>query len=48
LRLTFELSRPDEIVAWVLSFGGGATIESPPSAREELRRRARLILDVSD
>jgi len=47
LRLTFELSRPDEIVAWVLSFGGGATIESPPSAREELRRRARLILEAS-
>jgi predicted DNA-binding transcriptional regulator YafY len=48
LRLTFELSRPDEIVAWVLSFGGGATIESPPSAREELRRRAQLILEASD
>jgi predicted DNA-binding transcriptional regulator YafY len=48
LRLTFELSRPDEIVAWVLSFGGGATIESPDSAREELRRRAQLILDASD
>jgi predicted DNA-binding transcriptional regulator YafY len=48
LRLTFELSRPDEIVAWVLSFGGGATIESPPSAREELRRRAKMILEASD
>ena len=45
LRLLFELSRLDEIVAWVLSFGGAAQFESPPEAREELRRRALLILN---
>jgi predicted DNA-binding transcriptional regulator YafY len=44
LRLTFMVSKIDEIIAWVLSFGGAATIVSPPSAREELRQRATSIV----
>ncbi len=32
--LTFALTRLEEIVAWVLSFGGGVTIELPDAARE--------------
>lgn len=47
LRMTFSVSKLDELVAWVLSFGGTATIVSPPSAREELHRRAALIARVS-
>ncbi len=37
VRLTFELTRFEEIVAWVLSFGGAATIVSPAEARAALR-----------
>jgi predicted DNA-binding transcriptional regulator YafY len=44
LRLTFSVTKNDEHVAWVLSFGGAATIESPVSAREELRMRAEAIV----
>ncbi len=47
LRLTFEVSKPDELIAWVLSFGGAATIVSPPGARAELRRRAERIVERS-
>jgi predicted DNA-binding transcriptional regulator YafY len=48
VRLTFELSRFEEIVAWVLSFGGTATIVSPPQARAELRAAAARALAASD
>jgi predicted DNA-binding transcriptional regulator YafY len=47
LRLVFEVSTIVEIVAWVLSFGGTATIVSPPGARDELRRRAQTIVNAS-
>jgi len=47
LILTFKVSKPAEIIAWVLSFGGAATIVSPPDAREELRRRAQAIADAT-
>jgi predicted DNA-binding transcriptional regulator YafY len=44
LRMTFLVSRDDELIAWVLGFGGAATIVSPPSAREALQTRAEGIL----
>jgi predicted DNA-binding transcriptional regulator YafY len=47
LSLTFKVSKTAEIIAWVLSFGGNATIVSPPDAREELRRRAQAIGDAT-
>jgi predicted DNA-binding transcriptional regulator YafY len=43
LDITFSVTADDELIAWVLSFGGSATIVSPPAAREELRRRAAAI-----
>ena len=44
LELTFLVSKLDEIVSWVLSFGGAASIVSPREARESLRERAELIV----
>jgi predicted DNA-binding transcriptional regulator YafY len=44
LELTFLVSKIDEIVSWVLSFGGAASIVSPREARESLRERAELIV----
>jgi predicted DNA-binding transcriptional regulator YafY len=45
--LTFELTRFEEIVGWVLSFRGAATIVSPPQARGELHAAARRIAERS-
>jgi len=42
--LTFAVTRLEEIVAWVLSFGGAATIESPGPARDALRAAAQRVL----
>ena len=44
LALTFTVTRSEELVAWTLSFGGAATIESPPAARDALRSAARRVL----
>jgi predicted DNA-binding transcriptional regulator YafY len=44
LRLTFAVSKTDELVAWVLGFGGAATIVSPASAREQLIARAEAAI----
>jgi predicted DNA-binding transcriptional regulator YafY len=48
VQLRFELTRFEEIVAWVLSFGGTATIVSPPEARAELRAAAERALAASE
>jgi predicted DNA-binding transcriptional regulator YafY len=48
LRMTFEVTSDDELIAWVLSFGGAATIVSPPRAGAELRRRAQRILAAGE
>lgn len=37
VRMAFEVTRFEELVAWVLSFGGAATILSPPEARARLQ-----------
>jgi hypothetical protein len=47
MRLTFELTRFEEIVGWVLSFGGAATIVSPAAARAELHAAAERVAAVS-
>jgi predicted DNA-binding transcriptional regulator YafY len=44
LIVEFDVSKLDELVAWVLSFGGTATIESPEDARALLAARARAVL----
>ncbi|MGD0472621.1 MAG: WYL domain-containing protein [Candidatus Velthaea sp.] len=43
--LSFAVTRLEEIVAWVLSFGGVATIESPGPARDALRAAAQRVLE---
>jgi predicted DNA-binding transcriptional regulator YafY len=43
LLITFELTRFEEIVAWVLSFGGMATITQPAEGRAKLREAAERI-----
>jgi len=48
LDVTFMLSRFEEIVAWVLGFGGTATILEPPKARAELHVAASRALAVSE
>jgi predicted DNA-binding transcriptional regulator YafY len=47
VQLTFELTRFEEIVGWVLSFRGAATIVSPPEARAELHAAALRLAAVS-
>ncbi len=47
MRLVFSVSKPDELIAWVLGFGGEATILEPTDARAELRRRAEAIVAIS-
>jgi len=43
--LTFAVSRFEELVAWVLSFSGTATIESPAEARAALRNAAERVVE---
>jgi len=45
--LTFEVTRFEELVAWVLSFGGTATIVSPLEARLALHSAAQRAVDAS-
>jgi len=42
--LTFAVTRLEEVVAWVLSFGGSATIVAPAAARNALITAANRIL----
>jgi predicted DNA-binding transcriptional regulator YafY len=42
--LTFGVSRFEEVVAWVLSFGGAATIESPEVAEKRCGLRAQRVM----
>ncbi|MFZ1123601.1 MAG: WYL domain-containing protein [Candidatus Baltobacteraceae bacterium] len=45
--LTFELTRFEEIVGWVLGFGGRATIISPSEARAALHAAANRVAEAS-
>ena len=45
LRLTFAVNDPQEVVSWVLSFGGRAKVVSPPAAADLARRAAEDIVD---
>ena len=45
LRLTFAVNDPQEVVSWVLSFGGTAKIVSPAGAADLARRAAEEIVD---
>ncbi|HKW45711.1 MAG TPA: WYL domain-containing protein, partial [Candidatus Eremiobacteraceae bacterium] len=40
LRMTFEVTLVDELIAWVLGFGGLATVIRPPHVAAEVRSRA--------
>lgn len=46
LRLVFEVNDPQEVVSWVLGFGGGARIVSPAAAADLARRAAEDILEA--
>jgi predicted DNA-binding transcriptional regulator YafY len=43
LRMTFEVSIPEELIAWVLGFGGLAKVVEPRSVADEVRTRAALV-----
>ncbi len=46
LRMTFTVSMSDELIAWVLGFGGLARVVSPRDVAEEARARAeRVVLE---
>jgi len=45
LRISFDVSDPQEVVSWVLSFGGAARIVSPASAADLARRAAEDIAE---
>lgn len=44
--LSFETSGRDDLVAWVLSFGGGAVVLDPPELRDLVAERAREIASL--
>ena len=43
LRITFEVSMTEELISWVLGFGGLATVVEPASVADEVRGRAAAI-----
>ena len=43
LRITFEVSMSDELIAWVLSFGGLARVVAPVEVAQEVRARASRV-----
>src|SRR5574337_148444 len=44
LRLRLKVGETPEVVGWILSFGGGVRVVSPPSLREAVREEAKKIL----
>lgn len=46
LRLTFAVTDPQEVVSWVLGFGGAARVVSPASAADLARRAAEDLLQA--
>lgn len=45
LRIEFLVTDPDEVVAWVLGFGGAARVIAPPAAADLARRAGERIVD---
>jgi predicted DNA-binding transcriptional regulator YafY len=43
LRMTFDVTLSEELISWVLGFGGLAMIVEPKPVADEVRRRAALI-----
>jgi len=46
ITLTFTATSRPEVLAWVLSFGGEATLRAPKDIREEICRRLRIMSDA--
>ncbi len=44
LRLRLRVGETPEVVGWILSFGGGVRVVSPPSLREAVQAEAQRIL----
>jgi predicted DNA-binding transcriptional regulator YafY len=47
LRLRLRVGETPEVVGWILSFGGGVRVVSPPSLREAVRQAAERIVQAS-
>jgi predicted DNA-binding transcriptional regulator YafY len=43
LRMTFDVTLSEELISWVLGFGGLAMVVEPRAVADEVRRRAALI-----
>jgi len=43
LRMTFDVTMTEELISWVLGFGGLATVVEPSSVADEVRSRAATI-----
>jgi predicted DNA-binding transcriptional regulator YafY len=43
LRLQLRVGETPEVVGWILSFGGGVRVVSPPSLRQAVRAEAQRI-----
>lgn len=46
LRMTLEVADTRELLGWVLSFGSGARVVSPPGLRQRVREEARRIAEA--
>jgi proteasome accessory factor B len=44
LKLTLKVADNDELVGWILSFGGDARVIEPESLRQKVREHAKAIL----
>ena len=43
--MTLTVAQTRELVGWILSFGGGVRVISPPALRAAVRADARRILE---
>jgi len=46
ITLTFTATSRPEVLAWVLSFGGEATLREPDDIREEIRKRLQIMSEA--
>ena len=44
LKMTVKVADNEELVGWILSFGGDARVIEPESLRQKARERAKAIL----
>ncbi len=47
LKMILKVADNDELVGWILSFGGEVTVVGPEAVRQKVREEARKVLGSS-